>query len=114
MTLVLIFLKSRTYKIGDCVCARPDRRQREVFTLGVRELLVGGRIERHLTVAERHVERQTVYAVSKVPDRNYNRKGVETRGTGERFQFSRAPEEGRRCDIQLPPVACVFDGASIV
>ena len=34
----------RTYKIGDCVCARPDHRQREVFTLGVRELLVGGRI----------------------------------------------------------------------
>jgi len=34
----------RTYQIGDCVCARPDHRQREVFTLGVRELLVVGRI----------------------------------------------------------------------
>ncbi|WP_283402509.1 hypothetical protein [Halorubrum sp. DM2] len=33
-----------TYQIGDCVCARPDHRQREVFTLGVRELLVVGRI----------------------------------------------------------------------
>jgi len=35
----------RTYQIGDCVCARRDHRHREVFTLGVRELLVAGRIE---------------------------------------------------------------------
>ena len=34
----------RTYHVSDCVCARPDHRQREVFTLGVRELLVVGRI----------------------------------------------------------------------
>ena len=34
----------RTYHVDDCVCARPDHRQRDVFTLGVCELLVAGRI----------------------------------------------------------------------
>ncbi|TKX81312.1 hypothetical protein [Halorubrum sp. SD626R] len=34
----------RTHEIGHCVCAHADHRQQEVFTLGVHELLVAGRI----------------------------------------------------------------------
>ncbi|MEZ3170173.1 hypothetical protein ABNG03_06005 [Halorubrum sp. RMP-47] len=34
----------RTHQVGHCVCADPNHRQQEVFTLGVHELLVAGRI----------------------------------------------------------------------
>ncbi|MDB2226055.1 hypothetical protein PM023_15495 [Halorubrum ezzemoulense] len=34
----------RTYEVGHCVCAHREHRQQEVFTLGVHELLVAGRI----------------------------------------------------------------------
>lgn len=34
----------RTHQVGHCVCADPNHRQQEVFTLGVHELLVAGRV----------------------------------------------------------------------
>ena len=34
----------RTHEVGHCVCAHREHRQQEVFTLGVHELLVAGRI----------------------------------------------------------------------
>ncbi|WP_080510489.1 hypothetical protein [Halorubrum coriense] len=34
----------RTHHVGHCVCADPNHRQQEVFTLGVHELLVAGRV----------------------------------------------------------------------
>ena len=34
----------RTHQVGHYVCADPNHRQQEVFTLGVHELLVAGRI----------------------------------------------------------------------
>mgnify|MGYP006278079961 FL=1 len=34
----------RTHEVGHCVCAHTEHRQQEVFTLGVHELLVAGRI----------------------------------------------------------------------
>lgn len=34
----------RAHQIGHCVCADPNHRHQEVFTLGVHELLVAGRI----------------------------------------------------------------------
>ncbi|TKX68223.1 hypothetical protein [Halorubrum sp. SP9] len=34
----------RTHVVGHCVCAHREHRQQEVFTLGVHELLVAGRI----------------------------------------------------------------------
>jgi len=38
--------EKQTHEIGHCVCAHRDHRQQEVFTLGVHELLVAGRIGR--------------------------------------------------------------------
>jgi hypothetical protein len=34
----------RTHEVGHCVCAHREHRQQEVFTLGVHELLVAGRV----------------------------------------------------------------------
>ena len=34
----------RTHEVGHCVCAHREHRQQEVFTLGVHEILVAGRI----------------------------------------------------------------------
>ena len=34
----------RTHQVGHCVCVDPNHRQQEVFTLGVHELLIAGRI----------------------------------------------------------------------
>ncbi|TKX44078.1 hypothetical protein EXE41_13940 [Halorubrum sp. SD690R] len=36
--------EKRTHEVGHCVCAHNEHRQQEVFTLGVHELLVAGRI----------------------------------------------------------------------
>ncbi|PHQ43700.1 hypothetical protein Z052_02695 [Halorubrum sp. C191] len=36
--------EKRTHEVGHCVCAHREHRQQEVFTLGVHELLVAGRI----------------------------------------------------------------------
>lgn len=36
----------RIHEVGHCVCAHNEHRQQEVFTLGVHELLVAGRIGR--------------------------------------------------------------------
>ena len=36
--------EQRTHEVGHCVCAHREHRQQEVFTLGVHELLVAGRI----------------------------------------------------------------------
>ncbi|AZQ16048.1 hypothetical protein [Halorubrum sp. PV6] len=36
--------EQHTHEVGHCVCAHNEHRQQEVFTLGVHELLVAGRI----------------------------------------------------------------------
>lgn len=36
--------EKRTHEVGHCVCAHNEHRHQEVFTLGVHELLVAGRI----------------------------------------------------------------------
>lgn len=36
--------EKRIHEVGHCVCAHTEHRQQEVFTLGVHELLVAGRI----------------------------------------------------------------------
>jgi hypothetical protein len=36
--------EKRTHEVGHCVCAHREHRHQEVFTLGVHELLVAGRI----------------------------------------------------------------------